>query len=77
MKRFDDEQVLCPYDEKHKMPKQRLQWHLVKCKSKQAHEQKGLPSYHCKYHYQHIYFDKVELEKHETSCYFQTKLAGS
>ena len=71
MKRFDDEQVVCPFDEKHKMPKQRLQWHLVKCRAKLEREQQGLPTYHCKYHYQHIYFDEEKLATHEETCDFQ------
>ena len=70
MRRFDDEQVICPFDKQHKMPSARLQWHLVKCRSKLEREQQGLPTYHCKFHYMHIFFDKEELHTHEADCAF-------
>ena len=71
MKRFNDEQVVCPFDDKHKMPKQRLQWHIVKCKAKIERDRQGLPTYHCRHNYHHIYFAKEELEAHEADCDFK------
>ena len=73
MRRFDDEQVVCPFDEKHKMPKARLQWHFVKCKAKLEREQQGLPTYHCRHHYMHIFFDAEPLAIHEATCEFAVK----
>ena len=73
MRRFDDEQVVCPFDEKHKMPKARLQWHFVKCRAKLEREQQGLPTYHCRHHYMHIFFEAEPLAIHEATCEFAVK----
>ena len=68
MKRFDDEKVTCPYDKAHTMPKQKLQWHLVKCKAKKDRQARGEPDFHCKHNWSHIFLDKLALEVHESSC---------
>ena len=73
MKRFDDEQVVCPFDPKHKMPKQRLQWHFVKCKAKLEREQQGLPIYNCKHFWLHVFFDKADLDRHQDECDYAVK----
>ena len=68
MKSFDDPQVCCPYDKNHKMPYPRLQWHLVKCKSKLERQKLGLDEFHCKFNYMHIFFSKDELNEHQANC---------
>ena len=73
MKRFDDVQVTCPFDPKHKMPKQRLQWHFVKCKAKKEREAQGLPIFNCKHYWLHVFFDKEELQSHENDCDYAVK----
>ena len=65
MKRFDDEKVECPFYDHHKMPKQRLQWHVPKCEAKFRKECPHVEVFHCKYNYLHIYFEKDVLESHE------------
>jgi len=68
MRNHDDPMVTCPYDKSHKMPAPRLQWHLVKCKARIERNNLGLPEYHCKYNFMHLFFTKEELEEHEAQC---------
>ena len=68
MRNFNDPTVECPYNKGHKMPAPRLQWHLVKCKSKQERQQAGLLDYHCKYNFMHIFFTQEELDSHLVEC---------
>ena len=50
------------------MPYLSYQWHLAKCKSKIAHETKGLPTFYCQYHGLHIFFRKIDVLAHELEC---------
>ena len=68
MRSAGDAMVYCPYDERHKMPKPRLQWHLATCKTKKEHEASGNPTYRCKYNFFHIYFDGKDCSDHEAHC---------
>ena len=68
MKSYTDNIICCPFDKLHKMPSQRLQWHIVKCPTKVYREKNGLPIYHCKFYYLHIYLEKHELDMHEKFC---------
>ncbi len=68
MKSYTDKVVSCPYDKLHKMPSQRLSWHLPKCPTRIARAKLNLPTYHCKHYYAHIYLDKMELDMHEKFC---------
>ena len=60
--------VSCPYDKAHKMSAPRLQWHLVKCKAKAERMALGLPEYHCKFNYMHLFFTQEELDTHQDQC---------
>jgi hypothetical protein len=71
MRSKNDKFVVCPFDKAHTMPAPRLQWHLAKCKSKLARDQQGFPTFHCRFNYMHIYFDKDECQKHESECSIQ------
>ena len=68
MRGFSDPVVTCPYDKSHKMPAKRLQWHFAKCKAKQERAQLGLPDYHCRFNFYHLFFTKEELDEHEADC---------
>ena len=68
MKSFDDEMIVCPFNEAHRMPKPKLQWHVPKCKDKIARDQQGLPTYHCKHNWYHIFFTDEEHLMHEADC---------
>lgn len=50
------------------MPSHRLQWHLVKCKTRRDRQNAGLKEYHCKHNYMHILLTQDELQKHEEEC---------
>lgn len=65
MRRFEDPYVSCPFEKSHNMPKQRLQWHLVKCPARLARVASGLPIYYCKFHAMHVFFNQAEVEYHE------------
>merc|ERR1712139_348418 len=60
--------ITCPYHTGHRMPSKRLPWHLVKCKSKMDRERAGLPSFHCRNNYLHIFLKEEDLLNHEQVC---------
>lgn len=68
MRRFDDPYIACPFDEKHRMPKPRLIWHLKRCSAMRMRKQLGLPIFHCKWNYLHIYLEMDSLKEHEQDC---------
>ena len=68
MRSYKDPMVECPYDKNHKMPGPRLQWHLVKCKARAERQKLGLPEFHCRHNYMHVYFTEGELADHEAEC---------
>lgn len=68
MRRFDDNQVSCPYYKEHVMPSLRLQWHLPKCEKRFRAEFPNIPILHCKYDYLHIYLTQEDLVNHEPTC---------
>ena len=58
-------EVTCPYDNAHKMPKQRLMWHIAKgCKAKREN---GHLFSICKFNSMHI-FPTEKLQEHESEC---------
>ncbi len=73
MRRFDDPSVICPFDKNHKMPSARLPWHIVRCNAHKSRQEQGLPIYHCRHNYSHIYLEKEELVAHESECSFGKK----
>jgi hypothetical protein len=50
------------------MPSLRLQWHLARCPAKKNREREGLPTFHCKHNYLHIFFEQTTLFEHEANC---------
>lgn len=68
MRNHQDPFVTCPYDKAHKMPAKRLQWHFAKCKAKQERFDLGLPDFHCRHNWMHIFLSEDELKAHELDC---------
>ena len=65
MRKFTDPWVHCPFDATHRLPKPRLVWHLSKCPARQALKDKGVPVYHCKNNYLHVFMEEDKLKAHE------------
>eukprot|EP00347_Sterkiella_histriomuscorum_P013351 403365046 len=66
MRKYDAPQVICPFDKSHFMPLQRLQFHQPKCELQFIKNNPGAIVFHCKHHFQHVFFDVDSLKKHET-----------
>ena len=58
--------VECPVDPQHRMPRHRLQWHLLnRCKKAQALEGRLL---HCPHDFSHVYLERAPFEVHVRAC---------
>ena len=64
MRKHTDVKIRCPFDPNHTMPSVRLSWHLLRCPAHQTRKQLGLPIFHCKYNYHHIFLSETEYAKH-------------
>lgn len=53
--------VNCPYDPNHYVKENRLKWHMAKCPSRHHDREE----FHCMYYYEHMFYSRDELEKHE------------
>ena len=73
MRKFTDPWVYCPFDATHRLPKPRLVWHLDKCPARQVLKDKGVPVFHCKNNYLHIFMEQEKLNQHEESGECESK----
>ena len=58
--------VLCPLDPAHRMPRHRLQWHLLN-RCKKAKEMSHLLM-HCPNDFSHVFIERHEFDCHVASC---------
>ena len=46
-------------------------------RAKKEREALGLPEFHCKFNYMHVYFSKDEIVEHEKQCELNVNLKSS
>ena len=63
--------VLCPFNDYHKVPKNRILYHLNRCSAKKYYDYQNIPYYTCKYYQGHIFFSQNELSKHYAECEYK------
>ena len=67
MNHHTDPYVVCPFDNSHRLPSLRIQFHIAKCEPRYKAASSSNKVFRCKFNNMHIFTDEESWKAHETT----------